>query len=156
MQLLTGQVFRNAHPKRAGRLIKIVGYRGSFAVCECLTDNNGKPVTEEDVITVKRSNLSGGKLWKYERLDKDNGASKITGLDSWLAAHPIKTFAKESGHTQRDIASICGVSYPGLKQWYKGSIPKAKNIEPLATLMGITSEQLIEDIKKWKGDRPSV
>lgn len=156
MQLLTGQVFRNKHPKRQGRLIRIDGYQGSFAICRVITDNNGKTVSDEDMITVRRSSLADGKLWKYERMDNSPRASKIKGLDAWLARHPIKIFAKESGHTQRDIASICGVSYPGLKQWYKGSIPKAKNIEPLAKLMGMTPEQLIEEIKNWKSDRPNL
>lgn len=56
----------------------------------------------------------------------------------------IRTYIKEKGMTQEEMAARLGVSTPAVNKWEKGhSLPDVTFLAPIARLLGITTDELL-------------
>ncbi len=55
---------------------------------------------------------------------------------------------KNAGLTQMELANILGVSFQAVSNWERGvSMPDISNLEPLATALGLTTDEILSDRK---------
>jgi transcriptional regulator with XRE-family HTH domain len=64
--------------------------------------------------------------------------------------HPVTSWRRSKGWTQRQLAEVVGVSLNTVQAWERGALPRPNHVRTLAEALGVDAFVLDRALAEWR------